>query len=98
MKKSVHWYSKLLGIEVEDDEINSPIYTLDMGPGRPGLTLDDHSFDGVYHYEPSNQPLFNLSTSNIDLAFQHVLELDTDIMTEIQVYPDSRGSPGRSQS
>lgn len=41
LEKSVHWYSKLLGIAVKQN-IEGPIYTFDMGQGRPGLTLDNH--------------------------------------------------------
>ncbi len=88
LTKSVHWYSKLLGIEVKE-EIQGPIYTYNMGVGRPGLTLDNHCFDEIYELRPLNQPLFNLSTEDIDKAYQFVKEqLGAEIVTEIQTYPD----------
>ncbi|QJD83252.1 VOC family protein [Cohnella herbarum] len=87
LEKSVQWYSKLLGIEVKH-KIQGPIYTFDMGPGRPGLTLDNHCFDEVYELKPLNQPLYNLSTVDINEAYQFVKEMDAEIVTEIQSYPD----------
>ncbi|MUG68501.1 glyoxalase/bleomycin resistance/dioxygenase family protein [Paenibacillus sp. 7541] len=87
LTKSVQWYSKLLGVEVTE-EIQGPIYTFDMGSGRPGLTLDNHCFDDSYELQPLNQPLFNLSTEDIHAAFQFVKELGAEIVTEIQTYPD----------
>lgn len=59
-----------------------------MGSGRPGLTLDNHCFDDIYELKPLNQPLFNLSTVDINAAYQHVKELGAEIVTEIQTYPD----------
>ncbi|WP_433940882.1 VOC family protein [Paenibacillus lautus] len=87
LEKSVDWYSKLLGIEVKDI-IQGPIYTFDMGPGRPGLTLDNHCFDEMYELKTSNQPLFNLSADDINAAYRFVKELEAEIVTEIQIYPD----------
>ena len=88
LEKSVQWYSKLLGLEVRKGEHLGPIYTFDMGPGRPGLTLDNHCLDDNYELKPSNQPLFNLSTTDINAAYQYVKELGAEIVTEIQTYPD----------
>ncbi|WP_339260535.1 VOC family protein [Paenibacillus sp. FSL R5-0713] len=87
LEKSVYWYSKLLGIEVKN-EIQGPIYTFDMGPGRSGITLDNHCFDEIYELKTSNQPLFTLSAVDINAAYQFVKELDAEIVTEIQTYPD----------
>ncbi|RAV19068.1 VOC family protein [Paenibacillus contaminans] len=88
LQKSIHWYSKLLGIPVAEGNHAGPIYTLDMGPGRPGLTLDNHCFDSDYELVPSNQPLFNLSAPDIHEAYRHVKELGAEIVSEIQTYPD----------
>ena len=88
LKKSVLWYSKLLGIKVDENKIKSPIFTFNMGLGSPGLTLDDHSFDEKYDYTPSNQPLFNMNTSDIDSALQHVKNLGAEDITDIQIFPD----------
>lgn len=89
LNRSIAWYGKLLGINVEKKDYPGPIYTFDMGAGRPGLTLDNHCFDDDYRLIPSNQPLFNLSTTDIDAAYQFVVqELGAAIVTEIQAYPD----------
>ncbi|MBP1989641.1 VOC family protein [Paenibacillus eucommiae] len=88
LERSIRWYSVLLGLEVREGGYIGPVYTLDMGLGRPGITLDNHCFDLNYELIPSNQPLFNLSTSDINAAYHRVKELEADIVTEIQTYPD----------
>lgn len=87
LEKAVRWYSQLLGVEVRRN-IQAPIYTFDMGAGRPGLTLDNHCFDANYVHKPSEQPLFNLSTRDILAAYQFVKEMGADGVTEIQTFPD----------
>ena len=87
LEASIEWYSKLLGIEVKT-QIQGPIYTFYMGEGRPSLTLDNHCLDDIYELQTSNQPLFNLRTSDIDAAYQFVKELDAELVTEINHYPD----------
>ncbi|MBB6690445.1 VOC family protein [Cohnella xylanilytica] len=87
LEKSVEWYSKLLGVEMIG-EVHGPIHTFDMGAGRPGLTLDNHCFDDHYEFIPQNQPLFNLSASDINAAYQHVKDLGAEMVTEIITYPD----------
>lgn len=88
LKKSVQWYCNLLGLEFKEGSYEGPIYTLDMGNGRPGLTFDNHCFDTFYEFSPSNQPLFNLSTPDIHAAFDYVKKLGAEIVTEIEVFPD----------
>ena len=88
LKRSVDWYSRLLGLDVNEDTIQSPIFTFDMGPGRPGLTLDDHGLEEVYDYQPSNQPLFIFSTEDIDSAYQHVKNMGAESISNIQTFPD----------
>lgn len=88
LERSVRWYSALLGLEVKETEFTGPIYTLDMGQGRPGLTLDNHCLDDDYELKPSNQPLFNLSTPDIHEAFEHVRDFGADLVTEIETFPD----------
>lgn len=69
-------------------EIQGPIYTFDLGSGRPGLILDNHCFDDIYELRPLNQPLFNMSTEDIYAAYKFVQELGAEIATEIQTFPD----------
>lgn len=89
LKEAVRWYSKLLAIEFNEDiQFDGPIYTIPMGKNRPGLTLDNHCFEEEYHFIPSNQPLFNLSTEDIDEAYEFVKGIEAEIVTEIARYPD----------
>jgi uncharacterized protein len=88
LESAIRWYSDLLGLEVREGELNGPIYTLDMGPGRPGITLDNHCLDSDYKLTTSNQPLFTLSASDIHAAFKHAKKLGAGITSEIQTFPD----------
>ncbi|MCG7215414.1 VOC family protein [Paenibacillus mucilaginosus] len=88
LERSISWYSRLLGLDVREGRHEGPIYTLDMGQGRPGITLDNHCFDENYVFTPSNQPLFNLSASDIHEAYRHVTELGAEIVNGIVTYPD----------
>src|SRR4051794_885889 len=82
LNRSIHWYTELLGLEVREGNHAEPVYTLNMGHGRPGITLDNHCFEEDYNFIPSNQPLFNLSASNINEAYNHVKEMGAEIITE----------------
>lgn len=89
LKEAVRWYSKLLAIEFkEDTQFDGPIHTIPMGKNRPGITFDNHCFDEEYRFIPSNQPLFNLSTEDIDEAYEFVKSIGAEIVTEIARYPD----------
>lgn len=88
LERSIKWYSDLLGMQVLEGKHTGPVYTFNMGNGYPGLTLDNHCFDEDYLFIPSNQPLFNLSTSDINAAFNHVKNLGAEIITEIITHPD----------
>ncbi|MEF3306044.1 VOC family protein [Paenibacillus sp. GYB003] len=88
LETAVRWYAELLGVDVGEGPFAGPIYTFGMGPGRPGLTLDDHCLEPDYAFVPSNQPLFNLSAADIDAAYEHVRRLGAEIVTDIQTYPD----------
>lgn len=89
LKESIRWYSNLFGIEFNEEvTYEGPVYTLNMGKNRPGLTLDNHCFEENYKLIPSNQPLFNISTYNIDMAYEHVTSIGAEIVTEIARYPD----------
>ncbi|MEO4054700.1 VOC family protein [Solibacillus sp. CAU 1738] len=88
LERSIKWYSDLLGLEVTKGVHTGPIYTLYMGNDRPGITLDNHYFDEDYKFIPSNQPLFNLSASDIDAAFDHITKIGAEILTEIITHPD----------
>lgn len=88
LERSIKWYSELLGLQVREGNHIGPVYTLNMGDRRPGITLDNHIFEENYKFIPSNQPLFNLSGSDINAAFAHVTKMGAEIVTEIIIHPD----------
>jgi catechol 2,3-dioxygenase-like lactoylglutathione lyase family enzyme len=75
LERSIKWYSDLLGLQVREEKHTGPVYSLNMGDGRPGITLDNHCFEEDYKFIPLNQPLFNLSASDINEAFNHVTKM-----------------------
>ncbi|PYI57543.1 VOC family protein [Paenibacillus flagellatus] len=88
LERSIRWYSELLGLDVREGPHAGPIYTLDMGPGRPGLTLDNHGLDDDYQFVPSNQPLFNLTATDIEAAYERVKSHGAEIVSGIVRFPD----------
>lgn len=88
LERSVKWYAELLGLEVAKERLDGPVYTLDMGAGRPGITLDNHCFDDHYAFVPSNQPIFNFSAADIHSAYRHVSAMGAEFVTDIIAHPD----------
>jgi predicted enzyme related to lactoylglutathione lyase len=83
LKKSVEWYSKLLGFDVEDREITSPVYNIPIR-GTTGLTLDDHTFDPNFKRQPGSGPIFNFMVEDIDRAYSFIQESGIEIVREIE--------------
>ncbi|MCM3719058.1 VOC family protein [Fictibacillus phosphorivorans] len=83
LKKSAEWYAKLLGITVELDQVESPVYNIPV-TGQTGLTLDDHTFDPTFHRAPGTGPMFNLFAPDIDEAYKDLREKNFKITREIE--------------
>ena len=83
LKVSAKWYGELVGIEVNIDEVSSPVFNLPI-TGTTSLTLDDHSFDPHFKRVISPNPLFNLFAPNIDEAYQYVVNKGIEIVREIE--------------
>ena len=83
LKVSAKWYGELVGIEVNIDEVSSPVFNLTI-TGTACLTLDDHSFDPHFKRVISPNPLFNLFAPNIDEAYQYVVNKGIEIVREIE--------------
>ena len=83
LKKSVEWYSELLGFDVEDSEITSPVYNIPIR-GTTGLTLDDHTFDPNFKCQPGSGPIFNFMVEDIDGAYSFIQENGIEIVREIE--------------
>ncbi|WP_249435970.1 VOC family protein [Paenibacillus sp. Marseille-Q4541] len=89
LERSIKWYSKLLNQKVHTENHSGPVYTFNMGDSLPGLTLDNHCWDEVYEFQPSNHPMFNMNTNDIHEAYRFVKEeLKAKITTEIEEFPD----------
>ena len=83
LKKSAEWYSTLLGVPFNRDEVESPVYNIPVS-SQTGLTLDDHSFDPGFSLSPSNHVLFNFHTDDIDEAYRFVKNTGAEITREIE--------------
>lgn len=83
LKKSVEWYSRLLGIDVEYSEITSPVYNIPIR-GTTGLTLDDHTFDPNFKHQPGSGPIFNFRVEDIDMAYSFIQASGIEIVREIE--------------
>ena len=83
LKKSVNWYCKLLGITIDSSQIESPVFNIPV-TGTTGLTLDDHTFDPNFKFEPSKNVLFNFYTEDIDAAYNFMKKNNITIVKEIE--------------
>lgn len=83
LKKSVEWYSNLLGFDVDIDQVQSPVFNLPIN-GPTGVTLDDHTFDPNFVHQPSPNPIFNFRVDDIDLAYTFIKESGIEIVREIE--------------
>lgn len=69
LKRSVEWYSKVLGLPLDLAQVESPVYNIPV-KSSTGLTLDDHTFDPGYNHQPSPNPIANFKVEDIDEAYQ----------------------------
>ena len=83
LKKSAEWYSPLLGVPFNRDEVEPPVYNIPVN-SQTGLALDDHSFDPGFSLSPSNHVLFNFHTDDIDEAYKFVKSTGAEITREIE--------------
>jgi len=83
LKKSVEWYCRLLGIATDLSQIESPVFNIPV-TGTTGLTLDDHTFDPDYKFQPSKNVLFNFYSDDIDQAYLFMKENNITIVKEIK--------------
>lgn len=83
LKRSAEWYSQLLGVSFNPDKVESPVYNLPVTT-QTGLTLDDHTFDPKFVFQPSPHVLFNLYVEDIDAAYHFIKEKNITIVKEIE--------------
>lgn len=83
LKRSAQWYSDLVGLSIDLDQVKSPVFNLPV-TGTTSLTLDDHTFDPNFKHQVTPNPLFNLFAPNIDAAYQYVRDKDIPVVREIE--------------
>ncbi|MCH1627156.1 VOC family protein [Ferdinandcohnia quinoae] len=83
LKSSAKWYSTLLGLDINLDEIKSPVYNIPI-TGTTSLTLDDHTFDPGFTHHTSKSPIFNFYAPDIESAFHYIKSLGIEIVREIE--------------
>ncbi|WP_062238923.1 VOC family protein [Fictibacillus sp. FJAT-27399] len=83
LKKSAEWYSHLLGVPFNPENVDSPVYNLPV-TNETGLTLDDHTFDPDFVFKPSSHVLFNFYVPDIDKAYEFIKENSITIVKDIE--------------
>jgi predicted enzyme related to lactoylglutathione lyase len=83
LKKSASWYASLLGVSIDEDSVQSPVFNIPV-TGQTGLTLDDHTFDPSFHRAPGSGPMFNLFAPDIDAAYKDMKEKQMNVVREIE--------------
>lgn len=83
LQKSAEWYCNLLGVPCLTNQIKSPVYNVPV-TGETGLTLDDHTFDPQFQFQPSGNVLFNFYTADIDEAYAYIKQKNITIVKEIE--------------
>lgn len=83
LKKSVEWYSNLLGLSFDENEVESPVYNIPVTT-ETGLTLDDHTFDPSFRLNPSDHVLFNFFVADIDEAYKFIKTNGIPLVKEIE--------------
>lgn len=83
LEKSAEWYSELLGLPFNKEDVLSPVYNI-LVTTETGLTLDDHTFDPSFTLKPSSHVLFNFFVEDIDLAYKFVKNKGITVVREIE--------------
>ncbi|QUW21940.1 VOC family protein [Sporosarcina sp. Marseille-Q4063] len=83
LKISVKWYSDLLDLDIDLEEVDSPVHNIPL-TGTTSLTLDDHTFDPNFKHNTSPSPIFNLFAPKIEEAYQYIQDKGIPIVREIE--------------
>ncbi|WP_026679394.1 VOC family protein [Fictibacillus gelatini] len=88
LKVSAKWYSDLLGLDIDVDHVESPVYNVPL-VGTTSLTLDDHTFDLEFQHVTSPGPIFNLYAPTIEEAYHYIEEKGIEIVRDIERVGDT---------
>jgi predicted enzyme related to lactoylglutathione lyase len=83
LRNSVKWYATLLGLDIELEQVKSPVFNMPI-VGTTSLTLDDHTFDPNFKHSASPSPLFNFYAPDIDSAYQYIKDKGIEVVREIE--------------
>ncbi|MFE8700080.1 VOC family protein [Cytobacillus sp. FJAT-54145] len=83
LKAAVEWYSHLLGLEIDINQVESPVYNIPI-TGSTSLTLDDHTFDPNFVHVSTPNPIFNLFAPDINQAYDYIKSKEIEIVREIE--------------
>ncbi|HEU5138692.1 MAG TPA: VOC family protein [Bacillales bacterium] len=83
LKNSVVFYSMIFGLPVLKERLNGgPVYGVDI-EGGTGLLLDDNSVNKQHpDWDESQQNLCMVETKDIEAAYEHVKNLEAEIVSE----------------
>lgn len=87
LKRAVKWYSKLLGVSYELEEVTDPVHNI-MLNRHTGLTLDAGPANVDKEKNPSPYPLFNFHTDDINASYAFVKSLGVTIDLDIVDFED----------
>lgn len=81
LKRSVKWYCDLLGQEFKEENIELPIYNIEIND-YTGLLLDAGA-SGTKIVKPSPHPLFNFHTDDIGQAYQFTKDKGFQVVSDL---------------
>lgn len=87
LKRSVKWYSELIGQPYDLSTVARPVYNLPVNQ-EVGITLDAGPENMKKGAGGLGYPLFNFHTEDIDQAYEFVTQLNYDIASEIIRFDD----------
>ncbi|RIW32001.1 VOC family protein [Bacillus salacetis] len=87
LKRSVEWYSNLLGLKYDLGNVADPVYNIEINH-YTGLTLDAGPEGMSKQAKRNGYPLFNFHTNDIEAAFTFVEKMQAEIVSEVTRYDD----------
>ncbi|MCM3237426.1 VOC family protein [Heyndrickxia oleronia] len=87
LERSVTWYCQLLNQKFNLAEVSRPVYNIKLNH-HTGLTLDAGPSSVIKEICPSENPLFNFHTDDINKSYDFVRKLGYQIQSEIVSFDD----------
>lgn len=87
LERSARWYSQLLDQAIDLTRVSEPVHNIKINH-YTGLTLDAGPTSIKKESNPSEYPLFNFHTDDIDHSFAYLKELGFRIESNIVRFDD----------